>query len=101
MAFPPGITVVGATLDKGRVRVSVFLSRPLPSPWRISAEKLGVALTTSIPPVRRAVTPGKRGTREAQPRSAFPQPTREIRVVPCLMRGFGKVPDHNGEGSAL
>ena len=72
-----------------------------PPPWRTSAEKGGVALTTSTPLVRRAVAPGGRGTREAQLRFAFPQRTREIRVVPRLVRRFGKVPHHNGEGSAL
>ena len=53
------------------------------------------------PSVRRAVTPGEEGTREAQPRFAFPQRTREIRVVPRLMQRFGGAFDHNGEGSAL
>jgi hypothetical protein len=62
---------------------------------------MGVALTTITPPVRRAVTPGEGGTGEAQPRIAVSQRTREIRVVPRLMRRFVKVSDHNGENSAL
>ena len=45
--------------------------------------------------------PGEGGTREAQPHFALSQWMREIRVVLRLMRRFGKVPDHNGEGSAL
>ena len=68
---------------------------------RAVSQRYRVALTTSTPLVRRPVAPDVRGAREAHPRFAFPQSTREIRVVPCLMRGFGKVPDHNGEGSAL
>ena len=68
----------------------------LPSPCR----EAGVfPLTTSTPLVRRAVTRSEGGTREAQPRFAFSQRTWEIRVVPRLMRRFGKVPHHNGEGT--
>ena len=53
-------------------------------------------------PSRAARRCAKRGgTREAQPRFAFPQRTREIRVAPRPVRRFGKVPNHNGEGSAL
>ena len=48
-----------------------------------------------------AVTPGGRGTREAQPRFAWSHQTRGIRVVPPLMGRFGKVSNHTGEGSAL
>ena len=69
--------------------------------WRISAQKGGVALTTSTPLVRRAVTPGGRGTREAQPRFALSHRGRGIRVVPRPVRRFGEIPNHAGEGSAL
>ena len=41
------------------------------------------------------------GTREVQPRFAFPQRTREIRVIPRLMGRSGEVLNHNGEDSAL
>ena len=51
------------------------------------------------PLVRRAAAPGERGTHEAQPRFALSHQTREIRVVPLLMRRFGKVSNHNGEGA--
>ena len=44
---------------------------------------------------------GGRGTREAQPRFASPQRTRDIRVVPLLMRRYGEALYHNGGGSAL
>ena len=71
-----------------------------PPPWRTSAEKR-VALTTSTPLVRRAAAPGGRETREARHRFPLSQPTREIRVVPRLMRHFVEVLDHNGEGAAL
>ncbi len=64
-------------------------------------QKGGVAPTTSTPPVRRAAAARGRGTREAQPRFAFPQWTREIRVVPRPVRRFGEAFDHNGENSAL
>ena len=63
--------------------------------------KARVALTTSTPLVRRAAAPDGRGTREAQPRFALSHKTREIRVVPRLMRRFGKIPHHTGEGYAL
>ena len=81
------------------------MSEPL-SPFALpraapAAKKGGVALTTSTPLVRRAVAPSEGGTREAQPRFAVSHGTRKIRVVPCLMRRFGKVPHHNGEDSAL
>ena len=101
MAFPPGITVVRATPENEGAK-GVPTPVPLcPPACRTSGQKVGVALTTSTPPVRRAVTPGGRGTREAQPRSAFPHRKREIRVVPRLMRRFVEVLDHNGEGAAL
>ena len=50
----------------------VFPVTLYPSPRRTSGQKGGVALTTSTPLVRRAVSPGEGGTREAQPRFAFP-----------------------------
>ena len=61
-----------------------------PPACRTSGQEAGLALTTFSPPVRRAVAPGGRGTREAQPRFALSQPTREIRVVPRPVRGSGK-----------
>ena len=66
-----------------------------------SGQKGGVAPSTNSPSraARRCV--GRGGTREAQPRFAFPQRMREIRVVPRLMRRFGKVQNHNGGGLAL
>ena len=45
---------------------------PLPSPVAHQRPKGGVALTTSTPPVRRAIAPGEGGTHEAQPHFAFP-----------------------------
>ena len=82
--------------------VRIYRPHHLPLPGGAPAPKIWGSLSPPSPlpygaPLRRA----RRGTREAQPRSAFPQSAREIRVVPCLMRGFGKVPDHNGEDSAL
>ena len=69
-------------------------------PWvhTISPPRWGVAPSTSTPLVRRAGAPGEGGTREAQPRFAFPQRTREIRVVPRLVQRFREDPHHNGEG---
>ncbi len=101
MAFPPGINVERATSPHGGAKGRHLGRHLCPPPWRISAEKWGVALTTSTRLVRRAVTPGEGGTREAQPRFAFPQQTRAIRVVPRLLRRFGKVPHHTGDCSAL
>ncbi len=85
----------------GRVKVSFCLS-PFTLPGGApAAKKGGVAPSTSTPLMRRAAAPGEGGTREAQPRFAYPQRMREIRVIPRPMRRFGKVPKHNGEGFAL
>ena len=81
--------------------MSFCVSPFTPTRCRTSGHKGGVAPSTSTPLVRRAAAPGGRGTREAQPRIAFSQRTREIRVVPRLMRRFVKVSNHNGECSAL
>ena len=51
--------------------------------------------------MRRADASDEGGTREAEPRFAFPQRTREIRVVPRLVQRFREVPHYNGEGCAL
>ena len=81
--------------------MSFSLSPFTPPQWRTSGKNMGVAPSTSTPPVRRAVAPGKGRTRKVQPRFTFPQRTPEIRVVPRLMRSFVEVPYHNGEGAAL
>jgi hypothetical protein len=71
-------------------------------PRAASASKNRGSLPPPAPPlVRRAVAPGEGETRDAQPRFALSHQTREIRVVPRLMRRFGKIPDHTGEGFAL
>ena len=101
MAFLPGITVVRATPSEERASRELWGETANPPRRCTSVQKPGVALTTSTPLVRRAVTPGEGGTREAQPRFALSQRTREIRVVPRLMRRFVKVSYHNGKGSAL
>ena len=101
IAFPPGITVVRATPAEGREKVAGPLSTFALLSCRTSGENQGVALTTFFPPVRRVPAPGGRGTREAKPRIAVLQRTREIRVVPRPVWPFGKAPHHNGEGSAL
>ncbi len=72
-----------------------------PRRWRTSAKNRGVAPSTCTPLVRRAVAPGEGGTREAPPRFAVSDGTREIRVIPRPMRRFGKVSNDNGEGSAV
>ena len=100
MAFPPGITGVGATPERGGKGVRRPV-RPCPLSWRISGEKPGVAPTTSTPPVRRATAARGRGPPEAQSRFAWSQGTREIRVVPLPVRRFREAFDHNGEGFAL
>ena len=78
-----------------------FRVEHLPLPGGAPAPKSRVALTTITPLARRTTAPAVRGKREAQPRYAFPQRMREIRVVPRLMRRFGEVLNHNGEDSAL
>ncbi len=58
---------------------------------------MGVAPTTITPYRAARRRPGERGTHEAQPRFALSHQTREIRVVPRLMRRFGKASNHSGE----
>ena len=91
----------GSDPEKGRGCGGFWRAPPPPPRWCTSAKKPGVALTTSTPPVRRAVTPGEGGTREAKPRIAVSQRRRKIRVVSRPVRRFRKVPHHTGEGSAL
>ena len=62
---------------------------------------MGVAPTTSIPSGAARRREGRGGAREAQPRFALSHQTREIRVVPHLMRHFGKARNHNDEDSTL
>ena len=72
---------------------------PQGSLWRERPPPLrGGAPSTSTPLVRRA---GREGTCEAQPRFALSQRTRKMLVIPRPMPRFGKMPNHNGEGSAL
>ena len=72
---------------------------PLTSPVPHQRPKKGGRSLHHLPSraARRWVARG--GTRVAQPRFAYPQRMREIRVVPRPMRRFGKVPHHNGEGA--
>ena len=83
---------------RGEGKGVVFPVTLYPSPWRTSAENQGVALTTSTPPVRRAVTPGGRGTREAQPRFAFPQRTRGNPCCPASDAAFQGSPQPQRRG---
>ena len=62
---------------------------------------MGVAPTTILPYRAARRRPGERGTHEAQPRFALSHQTREIRVVPRLMRRFGKASNHSGEETTL
>ena len=101
MAFPPGITVEGATPRKGEGKGVVLAVTLYPPRCRTSGKNRGVAPSTGTPLVRRAAAPGGRGTREAQPRIAFSQRTQKMLVLPRLMRRFGKTLNHNGEASAL
>ena len=55
------------------------------------AVKKRVAPSTVNRLVRRAAAQGEGGTCEAQPRFALSHQTREILVVPCLMRCLGIV----------
>ena len=73
------------------------------SKWDKAASRPHAALNPGLdnpgPGLQRFSLPT--GTREARPRFAFPQRTGEIRVVPRLMRRFGRVSNHNGENSSL
>ncbi len=53
MAFPPGITVEGATPEKGRGGGGFWRAPPPPPRCRTSGKKQGVAPSTSSPPVWR------------------------------------------------
>ena len=91
IAFPPGISVVRATPKRGRQRVARPLStfalpRGAPAPKKRGSLSPPAALPCGAP-LRRA----GRGTREAKPRIAVSQRTREIRVVRRPVRRFGKV----------
>lgn len=83
--------------------MGVFVKRHCASRQTLSraapASKNERAISPPVPLfVRGPLCRARRGTRKAQPGYALPQQTREIRVVPCLMRRFGEVSDHNGEG---
>ena len=100
-AFPQGSLWRERPPFKGRVKVSFCLSPFTPTRCRTSGQKGGVAPSTSTPLVRRAVTPGEGGTREAQPRFDRSQRMREMLIVPRLARCWGKVLNHNSEDFAL
>ena len=72
----------------------------LPLPGGASAAKKAGSLPPSAHLPCAAPPQRGRGKREAQPRFAFLQRTREIRVVPRPVRRFGYAPDHNGRNSA-
>ena len=78
MAFPPGITVEGATPEKGRGGGGFWRAPPPPPRCRTSGKKQGVAPSTSSPPCvapRRAVRGG--GHAIPAPRCALPHRIRE------------------------
>jgi len=102
MAFPPGITVVRATLRKGEGKGDVLPVTLYPARWRTSAKKHGVALTTSSPSgaaPRRAMRGGAHAM--PAPHGALPRRPLAIRANPRPMRVSGHSLDHNGEGFAL
>ena len=57
MAFPPGITVEGATPRNGEGCGGFWRAPPPPARWRTSAKNRGVAPSTSSPPVWRHDAP--------------------------------------------
>ena len=86
MAFPPGITVEGATPTGEGRWCDHWGAPPPPARWRTSVKKQGVAPST-IPPSRAARSPpGERGSRQAQPRLPLLSRTRET-SVPCGFSG--------------
>ena len=102
MAFPPGITVEGATPEKGWGGGGFWRAPPPPARCRTSGEKGGVAPSTSSPSrvaPRRAVRGG--GHAMPEPHGALPHRIWAIRVNPRPMRIPGHNVDHNGEGFAL
>jgi len=98
MAFPPGITVEGATPETGGEMVN-FGVHHLPCPVAHQRQKSGGRSLHFLPlQVRRT------GRRRDTPGTAPPrlsQPTLGIRANTRPMRDFGHSLDHNGEGFAL
>ena len=102
LSLPAGITVEGATPPQGRGKGWPKACPPLTSPAPRQRRKKGGRSLHQCPFSYGALSRRAKGeTREAQPRFALSQEAGEIRVIPRPLRRFGKVPNHNGEGSAL
>ena len=81
MAFPPGITVEGATPEKGRGGGGFWRAPPPPPRCRTSGKKQGVAPSTSSPS-RVAPRRGVRGGGHAMPAPHGALPHRMWQSVP-------------------
>ena len=98
MAFPPGITVEGATPETGGEMVN-FGVHHLPCPVAHQRQKSGGRSLHFLPlQARRTV---RRGDRPGAVPPRVLQPTRGIRVNPRPIRLSRQGPDHSSEGSAL
>ena len=99
-AFPPGITLEGATPKRGG-KVVDFGVHHLPSPVAHQRQKSGGRSLHFIPlPCSATTRRARRGRTRPAPHYALPQRTRAIRANPCPMRIPGHNLDHNGEGGA-
>ena len=101
MAFPPGITVEGATPKRGGEVVDFGVHR-LPLPGAAPAAKNRGRSLHFLPLLCVATTRrARRGRAAPAPHYALPQRTRGIRANPLPMRVSGHNLDHDGEDSAL
>ena len=101
VAFPPGITVEGAT-PAGEGRCWILACTTSPSPVAYQRQKIGGRSHHHLPlraAPRRALRGG--GHTMPQTRGALRPRTRAIRANPLPMRIPGLNLDHNGEDFAL
>ena len=102
MAFPPGITVEGATPRNGEGWWWILACTTSPCPVAHQRQKSGGRSLHFLPlPCGATTRRARRGHRGAAPHGALPQRIWGIRANPRPMRIPGHSLDHNGEGFAL
>ena len=101
MSFPQGSFGREATPPKERGKWWTEGWTIYPSPVPHQRSKKGGRSHHFLPSRAARRYAGRGGTGEAQPRFAFPQRPRDIRVVPRLVQRFREVLHHNGDGFAL
>ena len=99
MAFPPGITVEGATPDGEGETVRIFMRATSPCPVAHQRQKAWGRSLHFLPLQARRSGRGGDTPGAVPPRSS--QPTRGIRANPPPIRLSRHSPDHSSEGEAL